>query len=80
MGSTWLTSYVAKSFMKASKYIPVDEKHITEALDFLSNVQAADGSFPEVGQVFHTDMQGGSSKGTYSLSEIYLNLTIFFLS
>lgn len=64
MGSTWLTSYVAKSFLKASKYISIDEKIIIEALDFLAGIQASDGSFPELGQVFHTDMQGGSSKGS----------------
>lgn len=63
-GSTWLTAFVAKSFIKASKFIQIDEHVVTEALDFLANVQnETDGSFHEVGQVFHSDMQGGSSKG-----------------
>lgn len=62
-GSTWLTAFVAKSFKQANKYIDIDDKVIDEALDFLSKIQAADGSFPEVGQVSHQAMQGGASKG-----------------
>jgi CD109 antigen len=62
-GSTWLTAFVAKSFSQAAKYILVDQEIITQALDFLVNVQLQDGSFPEVGHVSHKDMQGGSSKG-----------------
>ena len=62
-GSTWLTAFVAKSFSQASRYIKIDQNVILEALNFLKNVQARDGSFPEVGTIFHRDMQGGSSKG-----------------
>lgn len=62
-GSTWLTAFVAKSFCQASKYIHVDQAHINQALFFLSQTQASDGSFTERGTVFHSDMQGGSSKG-----------------
>ena len=36
---------------------------IEEALIWLSNNQAANGSFPEVGKVSHSDMQGGAAKG-----------------
>lgn len=62
-GSTWLTAFVAKSFHQATKYIQVDAEIVKQALKFLSQVQDANGSFPEVGTVCHTDMQGGSSKG-----------------
>ncbi|XP_070500619.1 thioester-containing protein 1 allele R1-like [Chironomus tepperi] len=62
-GSTWLTAFVAKTYDQASKYIDIDEKEIYEALSFLKNIQAADGSFPEVGTVIHHDIQGGLSKG-----------------
>lgn len=62
-GSTWLTAFVAKSFYQAAKYILVDKEVIREALNFLSNVQSADGSFREVGYIFHKDIQGGSSNG-----------------
>jgi CD109 antigen len=62
-GSTWLTAFVAKSFNQAQKYILIDKNTIKQALEFLASVQSTDGSFPEVGTVFHKDMQGGSSKG-----------------
>lgn len=62
-GSTWLSAFVVKSFKQAEQYIDIDSKVIDNALEFLSAIQAADGSFPEFGQVSHQVMQGGSSKG-----------------
>jgi CD109 antigen len=62
-GSTWLTAFVAKSFKQAAEYIAVEDRIINEALQWLSNNQAANGSFPEVGKVSHRDMQGGAAKG-----------------
>lgn len=62
-GSTWLTAFVAKSFKQADKYIDVDRKIITDALDWLSTVQTNDGAFPEIGQVSHESIQGGAEKG-----------------
>ncbi|XP_037031199.1 CD109 antigen-like isoform X2 [Bradysia coprophila] len=62
-GSTWLTAFVVRSFLQARNHIMVQDKIITEALNWLNDNQAPDGSFPEVGRVIHKDMQGGSSKG-----------------
>ncbi|GLG95490.1 uncharacterized protein GBIM_02438 [Gryllus bimaculatus] len=62
-GSTWLTAFVAKSFHQAMPYITVEERIIHEALQWLANNQAANGSFPEVGKVSHKDMQGGAANG-----------------
>ncbi|XP_062547424.1 thioester-containing protein 1 allele R1-like isoform X4 [Armigeres subalbatus] len=62
-GSTWLTAFVARSFKQAADHISVDEKIIDKSLEWLSDQQAANGSFPEVGKVSHTDMQGGSGQG-----------------
>ncbi|XP_017758263.1 PREDICTED: CD109 antigen-like isoform X2 [Eufriesea mexicana] len=62
-GSTWLTAFVAKAFKAAATYIPVEDRIIDEALQWLSNNQAPNGSFPEVGTVSHRDMQGGAAKG-----------------
>ncbi|XP_015181620.1 PREDICTED: CD109 antigen-like isoform X2 [Polistes dominula] len=62
-GSTWLTAFVAKSFQQAKDYITIDNKVIDEALEWLSNNQAENGSFPEVGRISHRDMQGGAAKG-----------------
>ncbi|XP_011502894.1 PREDICTED: CD109 antigen-like [Ceratosolen solmsi marchali] len=71
-GSTWLTAFVAKSFKQAEKYITVEEKIVSDALKWLAEKQAANGSFPEVGTVSHRDMQGGAGKG--------LALTAYVLS
>lgn len=60
---TRLTAFVAKSFKQAAEYIPVEDRIINEALQWLSNNQASNGSFPEVGKVSHRDMQGGAAKG-----------------
>ncbi|KAK2582524.1 hypothetical protein KPH14_004819 [Odynerus spinipes] len=62
-GSTWLTAFVAKSFKQAMEYITIDSVVIDDALQWLSNNQAENGSFPEVGRVSHKDMQGGAAKG-----------------
>lgn len=62
-GSTWLTAFVAKSFRQAATHIDIDENVIDNALKWLSKTQKEDGSFPEIGQVSHKAMQGGSSHG-----------------
>lgn len=67
-----LTAFVAKSFKQAEKYITVEEKIVADALKWLAEKQAANGSFPEVGTVSHRDMQGGAAKG--------LALTAYVLS
>jgi CD109 antigen len=41
----------------------IEDRIINEALQWLSNNQAPNGSFPEVGKVNHRDMQGGAAKG-----------------
>lgn len=58
-----LTAYVMKSFRQAVPYIPIEEKVIEDGLQWLSNNQANNGSFPEVGKVSHSAMQGGSARG-----------------
>ena len=62
-GSTWLTAFVARSFRQAQPYITIEDHVIEDSLKWLSANQAPNGSFPEVGKVSHTDMQGGAGKG-----------------
>lgn len=59
-GSTWLTSFVVKSFLQAKPYIDIDEKVIEESQKWLVARQRPDGSFEEPGEVHHKAMQGGS--------------------
>lgn len=49
--------------MQAQPYLNNEDRVINDALEWLSANQAVNGSFPEVGKVSHTDMQGGSAKG-----------------
>jgi CD109 antigen len=52
-GSTWLTAFVVKSFHQAQRHIDIEASIIDKALGWLRDHQAANGSFPEVGQVSH---------------------------
>ena len=49
--------------MQAQPYLNNEDRVINDALEWLSANQAVNGSFPEVGKVSHTDMQGGAAKG-----------------
>ena len=62
-GSTWLTAYTIKSFGESAKFILIDQNVINTGFSFLQSVQKPDGSFNELGNVIHKDMQGGSSSG-----------------
>lgn len=61
-GSTWITAYVVKSLFQATNYVSIESSVINQALDFLRKTQKDDGSFAENGNVFCTDLQGGSCK------------------
>ncbi|XP_073987023.1 CD109 antigen-like isoform X2 [Rhodnius prolixus] len=63
-GSTWLTAFVAKSFYYAGRHSDiVDPQVISDALSWLASKQANNGSWSEVGQVSHKEMQGGAAEG-----------------
>lgn len=71
-GSTWLTAFVARSFVQASKHIDIEPKIISDALQWLSKVQTANGNFPEVGQVISSSMQGGAAGSNVALTAYVL--------
>ncbi|XP_053479920.1 alpha-2-macroglobulin-like [Ictalurus furcatus] len=58
-GNTWLTAFVMKSFGSAKRYIFVDQMLVDQAKAWLGQWQQANGCFASVGQLIHTDMQGG---------------------
>lgn len=60
-GSTFLTAFVAKSLKIAAKYTEVDKAIVNKAFDWLVKKQLPDGQFPEVGTIFHQEIQGGIS-------------------
>lgn len=67
-GGTFLTAFVAKSFKIAAKYINVDKTIVEKAFDWLASIQDPDGLFPEVGDVYNINMQGGLYNKKKSLS------------
>ncbi|XP_075911300.1 alpha-2-macroglobulin [Petromyzon marinus] len=59
-GNTWLTAFVLKSFVRASKHIAVSEDHITGPFSWLREHQnASTGCFISVGRLFNNAMKGG---------------------
>uniref|UniRef100_A0A672KBF5 Complement C3-like n=1 Tax=Sinocyclocheilus grahami TaxID=75366 RepID=A0A672KBF5_SINGR len=57
--STWLTAYVAKVFAMASDLIPIEDKVLCNALEWLVlHRQVQDGSFKEDSAVIHGEMVG----------------------
>ncbi|KAK3922691.1 CD109 antigen [Frankliniella fusca] len=76
-GSTWLTAFVARAFRQGQAYIPLEERVVDEALQWLAEHQAANGSFPELGTVVHASMQGGAARGlaltAYQFTSKYRN-------
>ncbi|KAH7637287.1 cd109 antigen-like protein [Dermatophagoides farinae] len=60
-GSTWLTAFVAKTFIQARPHIDVDNAVITKSIEWLLTRQRKDGSFAEYGEVHNKALQGGSA-------------------
>ncbi|XP_069506628.1 alpha-2-macroglobulin-like [Ambystoma mexicanum] len=73
-GNTWLTAFTLKFFSKASSLIHIDEKHISDALLWLSARQKSNGCFQNVGQLFNNAMQGGVEDDTTLASFITISL------
>ncbi|KAJ6219175.1 hypothetical protein RDWZM_004987 [Blomia tropicalis] len=65
-GSTWLTAYVVKSFLQARSYIDIDQTIIKNGIEYLISCQNQDGSFAELGEIHHKEMQGGAGKSNSS--------------
>ncbi|KAK3100032.1 hypothetical protein FSP39_013711 [Pinctada imbricata] len=70
--TTWLTSFVIKSFAQASRFITIDDDSVLRAVQFVIDQQNPDGSFREPGRVLHKEMQGGSAAGERSLTAFVL--------
>uniref|UniRef100_A0A8C3KQS5 Alpha-2-macroglobulin n=1 Tax=Calidris pygmaea TaxID=425635 RepID=A0A8C3KQS5_9CHAR len=59
VGNTWLTAFVLKSFAQARPHIFIDEKHIQDALVWLSQKQKENGCFRSSGTLLNNAMKGG---------------------
>ncbi|XP_061863685.1 alpha-2-macroglobulin-like isoform X1 [Colius striatus] len=59
VGNTWLTAFVLKSFAQAQPHIFIDEKHIQDALVWLTQKQKENGCFRSSGTLLNNAMKGG---------------------
>ncbi|KGL87299.1 Alpha-2-macroglobulin, partial [Charadrius vociferus] len=64
VGNTWLTAFVLKSFAQARPHIFIDEKHIQDALVWLSYKQKENGCFRSSGTLLNNAMKGGVNDET----------------
>uniref|UniRef100_A0AAG5DMM7 TEP1-F n=1 Tax=Anopheles atroparvus TaxID=41427 RepID=A0AAG5DMM7_ANOAO len=72
-GSVFLTAFVAKSMQTAAKHISeVDVTMVAKAFQWLASKQQSSGRFNEVGQVIHSDMQGGLRNGVALTSYVLI--------
>lgn len=58
-GDIWLTAFVLKSFSQLKRYIPVEERHLSDALIFLALKQKSNGCFPNTGTILNNALKGG---------------------
>uniref|UniRef100_A0A8C9VWL4 Alpha-2-macroglobulin-like n=1 Tax=Scleropages formosus TaxID=113540 RepID=A0A8C9VWL4_SCLFO len=58
-GNTWLTAFVAKSFVKAQTFVFIDPTIVEQAQTWLLKNQKPDGCFNTVGKLFNNRMKGG---------------------
>ncbi|XP_063290776.1 alpha-2-macroglobulin-like protein 1 [Pelobates fuscus] len=56
-GNTWLTAFVLRSFSQAREFIYVEEKHIHDAVKWLSSLQMQSGCFQSVGYLFNNQLK-----------------------
>uniref|UniRef100_A0A8C5TPJ6 Alpha-2-macroglobulin n=1 Tax=Malurus cyaneus samueli TaxID=2593467 RepID=A0A8C5TPJ6_9PASS len=82
-GNTWLTAFVVKSFAQARHHIFIEEKHIHDALNWLSYKQKENGCFQSSGTLLNNAMKGGVDNEvtltayiTIALLEIPLPVTL----
>uniref|UniRef100_A0A1B0AER0 TEP1-F n=1 Tax=Glossina pallidipes TaxID=7398 RepID=A0A1B0AER0_GLOPL len=65
--NTWLTAYVARSFIQASKYTTIDENVIQQAFEFLIANQEKSGQFKQTGHLFSPTHQNDVGFNAYVL-------------
>ncbi|XP_046810401.1 CD109 antigen-like [Lucilia cuprina] len=55
--SNWLTAYVVRFLIKASKYVAIESRIIDSGLEYLANQQWFNGKFPYTGYLFYKELQ-----------------------
>ena len=60
-GEMWLTSFVVKAFVQASKYIDIDKRNVMESIDWIIRQQGEDGCFQNKGRAIHKEISRNSN-------------------
>ncbi|XP_051867675.1 CD109 antigen isoform X2 [Pristis pectinata] len=60
-GSTWLSAFVLRCFLQAQEFIYIDSMVLDRVTSWIIKCQNKSGEFLELGQVIHTELQGGQS-------------------
>lgn len=55
--NSWLTAYVARSFIQAKRHITIDQTVIDDAIKYLLSTQQESGQFKQTGRLFHPSHQ-----------------------
>ena len=58
IGSMWLTSFVVKAFVQASKYIEMDKRNVMQSIHWIMKQQGEDGCFQNQGYAIHHEIKG----------------------
>ncbi|KAM8924689.1 alpha-2-macroglobulin-like protein 1 [Pelodytes ibericus] len=65
-GNTWLTAFVLRSFSQAREFIYIEEKHIQQAVQWLSSLQLPNGCFQSVGALFNNRLKSEINDVTFA--------------
>ena len=69
-GSSWLTSFVLRSFADASEFVQIDLDQMKPAIDYLVSSQKNSGVFPITGQVLHNELFDENKAG--DVKDVYM--------
>ncbi|KAF0299708.1 Alpha-2-macroglobulin-like protein 1 [Amphibalanus amphitrite] len=75
-GSLWLTAYVVRSYLAASKYIAIDKNDVSISTSWIVKLQESNGAFKSYGNLFHKEMRGGVGNGAVEAMTAYVLLTL----
>nr|QTP96550.1 adult cement protein 5 [Chelonibia testudinaria] len=75
-GSLWLTAYVVRSYVAASRYIAIDTKDLSISTRWIVSRQEENGSFKPYGTLFHKEMRGGVANGADEAMTAFVTLAL----
>ncbi|XP_046801006.1 CD109 antigen-like isoform X2 [Lucilia cuprina] len=75
--NSWLTAYVARSFLQAKKYITIDSDVIDQALQYVISTQLENGQFKQTGRLFYPAHQNDVGFTAFALLPFFEDMDYF---